>query len=260
MNTDNNHTKHVKIGQAAKILGVSIDTVRRWSDSGKLGFVRTPGGTRLYDPVRLKLSQKEDDRLPEYAPPAPPEKWISPVETQSETVVEPVSFVAPKDTILKKVFLSSAVAVITLVMGLSALLLGAGFFSSKPQVASPALQAALGKSATSGEVLAIASPSGQYLEVNKDLVLNGSLLGSSVNVADITGTTLTLTSVPQFIQPSGNKIILPDANGTIALTDNTQTLTNKTISGSPKRIYDALFTSGPSTVSNNAFCPATVRM
>ncbi len=40
--------KLVKIGEAAHILGVSIDTVRRWSNSGKLKTITTPGGTRLY--------------------------------------------------------------------------------------------------------------------------------------------------------------------------------------------------------------------
>ncbi len=38
----------VKIGQASKILGVSIDTLRRWEDQGKIQTIKTPGGTRLY--------------------------------------------------------------------------------------------------------------------------------------------------------------------------------------------------------------------
>ena len=39
----------VKIGAAAKRLGVSISTLRRWDASGKfLPSVVTPGGTRLY--------------------------------------------------------------------------------------------------------------------------------------------------------------------------------------------------------------------
>ena len=38
----------IKIGEAAKILGVSIKTLRRWETSGKLAPIRTPGGTRLY--------------------------------------------------------------------------------------------------------------------------------------------------------------------------------------------------------------------
>ncbi|MBI2017782.1 MerR family DNA-binding transcriptional regulator [Candidatus Daviesbacteria bacterium] len=38
----------VKIGQASKILKVSIDTLRRWERAGKITAIRTPGGTRLY--------------------------------------------------------------------------------------------------------------------------------------------------------------------------------------------------------------------
>jgi molybdopterin-binding protein len=42
-----------KIGQAADLLGVSTDTVRRWADSGKLETVRTEGGHRLVAGERL---------------------------------------------------------------------------------------------------------------------------------------------------------------------------------------------------------------
>ena len=38
-----------KIGQAAKIIGVSIDTLRRWDEDGILiPAYKTPGGTRFY--------------------------------------------------------------------------------------------------------------------------------------------------------------------------------------------------------------------
>ncbi len=36
-------------GQVAEILGVSVDTVRRWADSGRLRTQRTEGGQRLID-------------------------------------------------------------------------------------------------------------------------------------------------------------------------------------------------------------------
>ena len=36
-----------RIGQAADLLGVSTDTVRRWADTGKLPTVRSDGGQRL---------------------------------------------------------------------------------------------------------------------------------------------------------------------------------------------------------------------
>jgi len=38
-----------QIGQAAELLGVSPDTVRRWADSGRLPFRRGAGGRREFD-------------------------------------------------------------------------------------------------------------------------------------------------------------------------------------------------------------------
>ncbi len=35
-----------KMGEAAQLLGVSTDTVRRWADAGRLATDRTPGGHR----------------------------------------------------------------------------------------------------------------------------------------------------------------------------------------------------------------------
>ena len=37
------------MGQAAKLLGVSDDTVRRWADSGRLAVTRTDGGRRVVE-------------------------------------------------------------------------------------------------------------------------------------------------------------------------------------------------------------------
>ena len=37
---------YFRIGQAAQLLGVSTDTVRRWADQGRLATVRTEGGQR----------------------------------------------------------------------------------------------------------------------------------------------------------------------------------------------------------------------
>lgn len=34
-------------GQVAELLGVSVDTVRRWCDEGRLTSVRNPGGQRI---------------------------------------------------------------------------------------------------------------------------------------------------------------------------------------------------------------------
>ena len=50
------------IGEAAKILGVSIETLRRWDRAGKLNSIRTPGGQR-----RFALSEIERVRRGEVA-------------------------------------------------------------------------------------------------------------------------------------------------------------------------------------------------
>jgi molybdopterin-binding protein len=42
-----------KPGQAAELLGVSVDTVRRWADAGKIKTVRSGGGQRLIDGADL---------------------------------------------------------------------------------------------------------------------------------------------------------------------------------------------------------------
>src|SRR5437660_10402294 len=42
-----------RLGQAAELLGVSVDTVRRMADSGQLQTRRTAGGQRLVDGVDL---------------------------------------------------------------------------------------------------------------------------------------------------------------------------------------------------------------
>ena len=42
-----------RLGQAAKVLGVSVDTVRRLADSGRLKSTRTRGQHRLVDGAQL---------------------------------------------------------------------------------------------------------------------------------------------------------------------------------------------------------------
>ena len=50
--------------QAARHLGVSLSTIRRWSDLGYLQGYRTPGGQRRFSPAQLdafvsSLEQRE---------------------------------------------------------------------------------------------------------------------------------------------------------------------------------------------------------
>lgn len=48
-----------RLGQAAEVLGVSVDTVRRLCDEGRLRALRTKGGHRLVDGVALAKLARE---------------------------------------------------------------------------------------------------------------------------------------------------------------------------------------------------------
>ena len=56
------------VSQAAELLGVSADTIRRWVDGGDLPATRTPGGQRRLDGRALaRFSAQKADHVP--APP-----------------------------------------------------------------------------------------------------------------------------------------------------------------------------------------------
>lgn len=53
-----------RLGQAARVLGVSVDTVRRYADGGRLASTRTPGGQRRIDGARLaELAESLEEDL-----------------------------------------------------------------------------------------------------------------------------------------------------------------------------------------------------
>ena len=51
------------VGEAAKVVGVSEPTLRKWTDSGKIAVFRTPGGHRRY--LRVELEQFKASRAEE---------------------------------------------------------------------------------------------------------------------------------------------------------------------------------------------------
>jgi molybdopterin-binding protein len=53
-----------RIGQAAELLGVSVDTVRRWADAGDLPSTRTTGGQRMVDGAALAALAAAHHRRP----------------------------------------------------------------------------------------------------------------------------------------------------------------------------------------------------
>jgi molybdopterin-binding protein len=55
----------LRIGQAAELLGVSADTVRRWADDGRLPTRRTEGGQRVVDGAALAEFATKQAAAPE---------------------------------------------------------------------------------------------------------------------------------------------------------------------------------------------------
>jgi excisionase family DNA binding protein len=51
--TADTHHLGLSASQAARALGVSVSTVRRWSDAGALRGYRTPGGQRRFSREQL---------------------------------------------------------------------------------------------------------------------------------------------------------------------------------------------------------------
>ncbi len=56
--------RYIKIGEAAKLLGVTVQTIRRWERTNQLlPDKKTEGGTRYYDIDRLLGSKKQETDL-----------------------------------------------------------------------------------------------------------------------------------------------------------------------------------------------------
>ena len=53
-------TRYLTIGEVARAVGVSVDTIRRWSDKGLLPCTVLPGGHRRYraEDVNAILDQR----------------------------------------------------------------------------------------------------------------------------------------------------------------------------------------------------------
>lgn len=47
------HGDHVRIGRAADMIGVTVDTIRRWAEDGRLTVIRSDGGQRLVPIVEV---------------------------------------------------------------------------------------------------------------------------------------------------------------------------------------------------------------
>ena len=52
----------LRVGEAAEVLGISVDTLRRWAASGEVKVRRSPGGQRLVALAEVRRLQAERQR------------------------------------------------------------------------------------------------------------------------------------------------------------------------------------------------------
>jgi molybdopterin-binding protein len=62
------HRSRLRIGQAAELLNVSVDTLRAWGDEGRLAMQRTKGGQRTVAAADVMRLLAEQRRAPERTP------------------------------------------------------------------------------------------------------------------------------------------------------------------------------------------------
>lgn len=55
--TQSNEADLVPIGEAARIFGVTVATVRRWEREGKISAQRTPGGQRRFNRAEIERAR-----------------------------------------------------------------------------------------------------------------------------------------------------------------------------------------------------------
>jgi excisionase family DNA binding protein len=110
------------IGEAAKYLGVSRDTLRRWEKRGKIKSYRTPGGRRRYTMYDLESAMKLRHphhpvirKIKKQKPPTPPTEKKPVIKPQAASQPVPKSLPVQKVSgILTKLLLTSIVVFVVL--------------------------------------------------------------------------------------------------------------------------------------------------
>jgi excisionase family DNA binding protein len=49
----------VQISEAARRIGVSVQTIRRWADAGKIPSLRTPSGRRVFTEEQIAAIRRQ---------------------------------------------------------------------------------------------------------------------------------------------------------------------------------------------------------
>lgn len=118
--------QYLAIGEAAKILGVSVDTLRRWEKKGKIRAYRTPSNRRMY--YREELEQYyEKGKQPAavaFAPPPPHVDLVPPPQPPEipQTPRSPGNLAQKARSVLVKTLLITSIFAVLTSLGYLAFL------------------------------------------------------------------------------------------------------------------------------------------
>ncbi len=213
----------VKIGDTAKLVGVSIDTLRRWEKKGFISPIKTPGGTRLYDLDQIqKLNPRSSitgspSSLLDQAEPSLPSITYRP-STSNRAQQRPINLRENLSENQKsnpinnfeqfKYIAKNQLPVTMAIIIILVAFLFTGTFGfitlinhniSKDSKILPSFIDSLTKSNLSS-VLGESTPSGKFLEINTDTKINGALFGRTLDLSsdETIGGLLNVTGAANF--------------------------------------------------------------
>ncbi|MDP3973353.1 MAG: helix-turn-helix domain-containing protein, partial [Candidatus Daviesbacteria bacterium] len=236
-----NSPDFIKIGQASKSLGISIDTLRRWERSGKLTSIRTPGGTRLYS--QELLEQLKDQFLKKKVQKPPTVNELIPTVTRESSISDFSSnspeIYANNNNNNKIYAYSGAFIIFTLIITSVAVLgyksLGNLFTSEKIDEKTKTVQL------TSDDyqaVLAVTQGT-RFLEINTDAQVNGALfVRDAINELIVEST------------PSASTFALSSGDTSLDVTNSSTIDQNLSTSSSPTFVSPTFTSANLSGTSN----------
>ena len=187
----------LKIGDAAKFLGISKDTLRRWEKAGKITSQRTPSGYRAFDPKELERIKLPDTEQ------LTTEELLKNTHSAYQSHADSISSF-PASNITNLPISQASGSFITNLLGHSATMLSLGLVTTMVVSGNLFLNSEAGKKlldqvdtqtsspivlnkSDSAVLAALSSP--KFLEVNSDTQINGALaVTETINNLTLEGT------------------------------------------------------------------------